>query len=81
MKIVKHPAFPDVQHMIEDDQLDEWKGQGWLPLLTAAQEQRLEELQRDVDDKHCPTCGATGDAPCLTASGNPAKHRHADRPE
>lgn len=81
MKIVKHPDFPDTQYTVEDDKVDEWKAQGWLPLLTDEQEKRLAELQHEVDTKHCPTCGATGDAPCMTASGKPAKHRHADRPE
>lgn len=27
----------------------------------------------------CPRCGATGDAPCLTANGTPARTEHAAR--
>lgn len=80
MKIVKHPNFPDTQFTVEDNKVDEWKSQGWIPLLNDEQEQRLAEIQGEVDAKLCPTCGAAGDEPCHTASGAPAKKRHADRP-
>lgn len=32
-----------------------------------------------MSENVCPTCNATGDNPCVTASGKPAKKNHATR--
>lgn len=76
MSLFKHPAFPDITHSVPDDRDDEAKAAGWLPVLDDAQTRRFHELEREVAAP-CPTCGATGDEPCRTASGKPTRRHKA----
>lgn len=47
-RIVKHPAFPDVTRSVAVAEVDDWKAQGWLPLLDDKQEERYQELEAEV---------------------------------
>ena len=74
--IVKHPVFGHVTRDIPEDKLEEWKASGWLPLLNDKQTARLHEIEAEVEAR-CPTCDASGDEPCRTASGNPTSRHKA----
>lgn len=47
-------THPDSKHTVETDNPEPYLSQGWVDL---------------ADPDACPTCGATGDDPCKTASG------------
>lgn len=79
--VVKHPSFPDIQKTVPAAEVDRWLAAGWLKLLTKEQEQRLDEIEAEIDAGVCPTCGASGYEPCRTASGAVAKKPHANRPQ
>lgn len=56
-------THPNSKVTVETDNPDVYKSQGWI----------------DVNEPGaCPTCGATGDEECRTASGNPTAD-HAAR--
>ncbi|MGH3437085.1 MAG: hypothetical protein ACRDRL_28975 [Sciscionella sp.] len=53
--IVKHPAFPEITHEVED--AEAWLAQGWLPLLDERQSERYRELEAEVADDSGDTDG------------------------
>lgn len=53
--------------------------------LTTADEDRAALLRSQgwvevTSTKACPTCGASGDDPCVTSNGNTAAQPHTNRP-
>jgi hypothetical protein len=49
------------------DRADTYASQGWEP------------VEDEAPESACPTCGAVGEEPCRTASGNEASEPHAAR--
>lgn len=79
--IVKHPDFADVTKSVPDEHAARWEAAGWLPLLNADQRARLAQIEGEVQAAAaapCPTCGSSGDEPCVTSSGRTTT-RHAAR--
>lgn len=76
MKVIRHPAFHDVQRTVEDDAVQAWTDQGWVVDEAAGHEA---EVRQQIETKTCPVCGATGDEPCRTKSGAVAEKPHAKR--
>lgn len=85
MIVVQHPAFPTVLRTVENSDARRWEAAGWLRHLDGDRAERLAEMVAEhgpgpsMPDV-CPTCGAVGDQPCVTASGNETS-RHAARPD
>ena len=50
-RIVKHPAFPDITRTVDVAEVDDWRAQGWLPLLDDKQEERYQELEAEVAEE------------------------------
>lgn len=78
---VQHPDFPDLVRDVKDGK--PWLAAGWLKFdegsliepTVIVGEQGVEVFVPEA----CPTCGATGDQPCTTSTGNETS-RHASRP-
>lgn len=67
--IVHHPTIPGLSREVPDERAAGWLEQGWV----------TDEAAPAVpSDEPCPTCGATGEDPCVTPSGNETG-RHARR--
>lgn len=66
---IQHPDFPELTKDIESKSAaNKWLAAGWVEVKGS------EPSGTDP----CPTCGATGDAPCVTPSGAETS-RHAKR--
>lgn len=81
---VRHPAFPHIVREVED--VRSWLAAGWQRVTGTDHPDQPD--QPDHPDQQaaeptsgapCPTCGASGDEPCVTASGEQAKKPHAAR--
>lgn len=85
MIVVQHPTLSHVVRSVEDKAVKEWEEAGWHRLADGDRADRVAEVT-DAGDTAvipatlCPTCGAVGDDPCVTASGNETS-RHAARPD
>lgn len=66
---LNHPTLTGIVTDVPDDQVADWQAAGWVT------------PGADEDPNRCPTCGATGDEPCRTKSGEVAEKPHAGRPE
>lgn len=85
MIVVQHPTLTSVVRSVEDADAKEWEAAGWHRLVDGDRAERVAELEESGDpavipSTLCPTCGAVGDDPCVTASGNETS-RHASRPD
>jgi hypothetical protein len=67
MKVVKHPTIDGLVRNVPDAALSSWKAAGWIADKSAAPGVLA---TAEAPPRPCPTCGATGDEPCVTASGN-----------
>lgn len=71
--------------MTTEDRINAYTSQRRSFKLTARQERRIQQKAARMPElvNVCPvdTCKAAGDAPCVTASGKPAKSPHKGRYE
>ncbi|WP_310962150.1 hypothetical protein [Nocardioides terrisoli] len=72
---VKHPSLP-VAYSVPEGDVARWEASGWLvPCSDGTQEHPGFVAEHAAAP--CPTCGASGDEPCRTASGNPTSRHKA----
>lgn len=84
-QIVKHPTFPNIVQSVDDADVAAWEAAGWTRFVSGERAERVAEVVSSGDVSTiqatlCPTCGAVGDDPCVTAAGNKTS-RHAARPD
>lgn len=85
--IVKHPTIKGLLKSVPDEQLPRWEAAGWVRCrIVGEQGAELfvpESSGHIVPDAPmappCPTCGASGDDPCVTFHSNQPTRRHASR--
>lgn len=77
MKVVKHPTIEGLTRSVPDAAVSSWKAAGWLADERAKPGLVVHD-SAEAPPRPCPTCGATGDDPCVTSSGNETT-KHAKR--
>ncbi len=62
---------------VDADVFDEWIGDDKARVMGITVSRHNPDPQVEVEG--CPTCGATGDDPCVKASGRTARKAHKNR--